>query len=286
MIIKMDKHFNTPAEVIEGNIHAAVTKVSLPLGKMILLGIMAGAFIALGGAASSTAVHSIADVGLARTLAGAIFPVGLMLVVLVGGELFTGNCMIAMAVLDKKASFLQMLRNLAVVYFSNLLGALVIDFLIYYSGNLDYTNGLLGAYTIKVALSKVSITPVKAVASGILCNMLVCLAILMAGAAKDIAGKIWAIFFPIWAFVVGGFEHCVANMFYIPAGILAAGNPDYVAKAEEAYGITAAQITELTALNSLRNFIPVTIGNIIGGAVFIGVMYFFIYRKDWTKKAA
>ena len=282
----MDKHFNTPSEIIEGNINGAVTKANLPLGKMILLGIMAGAFIALGGATSSTAVHSISDVGLARTLAGAIFPVGLMMIVFVGGELFTGNCLITMAVLDKKVKLSQMLRNLVVVYFSNLVGALIVDLLIVYTGNLDYTNGLLGAYTIKVAIAKANIDPVKGVVSGILCNVLVCMAILMAGAAKDIAGKVWAIFFPIWAFVVGGFEHCVANMFYIPAGILAANNPVYVAKAEEVYGITAAQCENLTVLQSLHNFIPVTIGNIIGGAVFVGVMYFLIYKKDWNKKAA
>lgn len=282
----MDKQFNTPSEIIEANINGGVGKANLPLGKMILLGIMAGAFIALGGATSSTAVHSITDVGLARTLAGAIFPVGLMMIVFVGGELFTGNCLITMAVLDKKTTIMKMVRNLVVVYLSNLVGALIVDFLIFYSGNLDYTGGLLGAYTIKVAISKASITPVKAVTSGILCNILVCMAILMAGAAKDIAGKVWAIFFPIWAFVVGGFEHCVANMFYIPAGILAAGNPDYVAKAEEAYGITAAQCENLTVLQSLNNFIPVTIGNIIGGAVCVGVMYFFIHKKDWNKKAA
>lgn len=279
----MNDHFNKPLEVIKGNIDGGVAKANLPLGKMLLLGIMAGAFIALGGATSSTAVHGISDVGLARTLAGAIFPVGLMMIVFVGGELFTGNCLITMAVLEKKVSAGQLLRNLVVVYFSNLLGALVIDFLIFFCGNLDYSNGLLGAYTIKVALAKVNIAPVKAVTSGILCNMLVCMAILMAGAAKDIAGKALAIFFPIWAFVVGGFEHCVANMFYIPAGMLAASNPDYVAMAEEAYGITSAQCESITVLQSLRNFIPVTIGNIIGGAVCIGVMYFCIHRKDLNK---
>jgi len=281
---EMDKHFNTPSEVIEGNINAGVGKANLPLGRMILLGIMAGAFIALGGATSSTAVHSISDVGLARTLAGAIFPVGLMMIVFVGGELFTGNCLITMAVMDKKATVMQMVRNLVVVYLSNLVGALIVDLLIFYSGNLDYTNGLLGAYTIKVAVSKANIAPIKAITSGILCNILVCIAILMAGAAKDIAGKIWAIFFPIWAFVVGGFEHCVANMFYIPAGMLAATNPDYVAKAEEAYGITAAQCEGLTVLQSLQNFIPVTIGNIIGGAVCVGMMCFLIHKKNWNTK--
>lgn len=280
----MDKLIFIPAEVIEGNINSGVVKAKLPLGKMILLGILAGAFIALGGATSSTAVHSITDVGLARTLAGAIFPVGLMMIVFVGGELFTGNCLITMAVLEKKVTWLQMLRNLVVVYFSNLVGALIIDFLIFYSGNLDYSNGLLGAYTIKVALAKATISPVKGLTSGILCNILVCVAILMAGAAKDVAGKVLAIFFPIWAFVIGGFEHCVANMFYIPAGMLAATNSDYVAAAAEHYGITAQQCASLTIGQSLHNFIPVTIGNIIGGAVCMGVVCFCIYRKNWESK--
>ena len=277
----MDKHFNAPAEVIEANMKACEGKASLPLGKMILLGIMAGAFIALGGATSSTAVHNIDNVGLARTLAGAIFPVGLMMIVFVGGELFTGNCLIAVDVMGKRVSWQACVKNLVVVYFSNLIGALIIDALIYFSGNLDYSGGLLGAYTIKVAVGKVAISPVKAITSGILCNMLVCIAILMATAAIDIAGKVWAIFFPILAFVVGGFEHCVANMFYIPAGMMAAQNPAYVAKAQEVYGITAEQLQSLNVISSLQNFIPVTIGNILGGMVFIGLPCFLIYKKNW-----
>lgn len=279
----MENNFNSPDQVILGNIKTGVVKAERSIPQMILLGIMAGAFIALGGATSNVAVHGIKDVGLSRALAGAIFPVGLMLIVFVGGELFTGNCLISMAVLDKKTSIGKMIRNLVIVYFSNLLGALIIDFLIFFSGELNYSGGGLGAYTIKVALAKINISPVAGVTSGILCNMLVCLAILAAGAAKDIAGKVWAIFFPMWAFVIGGFEHCVANMFYIPAGMLAASNPDYVAKAEELYGITAEQCAGLTVAGSLNNFIPVTIGNIIGGAVFIGLMYFLIVVKTGKK---
>ena len=279
----MENNFNSPDQVILGNIKTGVVKAERSIPQMILLGIMAGAFIALGGATSNVAVHGIKDVGLSRALAGAIFPVGLMLIVFVGGELFTGNCLISMAVLDKKTSIGKMIRNLVIVYFSNLLGALIIDYLIFFSGELNYSGGGLGAYTIKVAIAKINISPVAGVTSGILCNMLVCLAILAAGAAKDITGKVWAIFFPIWAFVIGGFEHCVANMFYILAGMLAASNPDYVAKAEELYGITAEQCASLTVAGSLNNFIPVTIGNIIGGAVFIGLMYFLIVVKTGKK---
>ena len=125
----MENNFNTPAQVIDSSIIGQVTKANLPLGKMILLGILAGAFIAIGGAASNVAVHNIPNVGLARTLAGAIFPVGLLLVVVVGGEFFTGNCLMLMALMDKKISVSSMIRNLVVVYFCNLVGALIIDIL-------------------------------------------------------------------------------------------------------------------------------------------------------------
>lgn len=280
----MNEHMNTPAEVIETNINAGVVKANLPLGRMILLGIMAGAFIAIGGSSSNVAVHSIADVGLARTLAGCIFPVGLMMIVLIGGELFTGNCLMIMGVLDKKFKAVKMIRNLVVVYLSNLIGALVVDALVFYSGQYDYTGGALGAYTIKAALTKSAMSFDKAFISGIMCNILVCAAILTAAAAKDIGGKLLAIFFPIWAFVVAGYEHCVANMYYIPAGMFAASNPDYVAKAEELYGITAKQCASLSVSGMVHNLIPVTLGNIVGGSVCLGCMCFLIYRKEWKKK--
>lgn len=274
----MNNMFYSPGEVLENSINGQEKKAALPLFKMIILAMMAGAFIAIGGAASNVAVHDIQNVGLARTLAGAIFPVGLMLVVLVGGELFTGNCLMFMAFMDKKISALSMIRNLVIVYFANLIGALMVDFLVLFSGQFNYTNGGLGAYTIKVALAKASITPVAGITSGIMCNILVCLAILMAAAAKDVAGKILAIFFPIWAFVICGFEHCVANMFYIPAGMLAALNKDYVAKANELYGITKEQCDSLLSISSLPCFAYVTLGNILGGALFVGVACYAAQR--------
>lgn len=276
----MQNNYYTPTEVVENNIKGQIKKAGLPLFKMILSGIFAGAFIALGGAASNVAVHNISNVGLARTLAGTIFPVGLMLVILVGGELFTGNCMLIMAYMHKKISGLSVVRNLFVVYLSNLLGTLIIDVLLFFSGQFDYTNGGLGAYTIKVAVGKTNIEPLAGFTSGILCNILVCLAILMASAAKDVTGKIFASFFPIMAFVICGFEHCVANMFYIPAGMLAATNSDYVNKAKELYGITASQCDALLSPKSLTCFIFVTVGNIIGGMIFVGASIYLIHKND------
>lgn len=278
----MNNHFLCPSEIIELNMNANETKTTLPLGKIFLLGIMAGMFIAFGAATSSTAAHSIENIGVSRALAGVIFPVGLMLIVFLGGELFTGNCLIILNVFSGRTSLFQMLRNLLVVYMSNFIGALLIDILIVFSGNFNYSDGLLGAYTIKVAVGKISLTPIQGFTSGILCNILVCLAVLMSLSAKDIIGKIWAIFFPIFAFVVGGFEHCVANMFYIPAGIFASFNPNYVQIAQETYGITSKQLENLSFLGSFHNFLPVTLGNIFGGMFFISIPLFLIYKK--TKK--
>lgn len=277
----MENHFNTPAEALELNMKAGVNKASMPILKMILLGIMAGAFIALGGATSSTAAHNISNVGLARLVAGCIFPIGLMIIVFVGGELFTGNCLLVMDVLDKRIKVVECIRNLVVVWLSNLVGALIIDVLIYFSGNLNYTAGLNGAYAIKVAVSKAAISPVTAITSGILCNILVCIAILVALAAKDLGGKIWGIFFPIMAFVVGGFEHVVANMFYIPMGMMAKCNPVFVSKAIEAYGMTQDQLDSLNMSGLLSNFLFVTIGNILGGMLFVGVPCYLASKRKW-----
>lgn len=269
---------HSPKEIIDLNISGAVNKANLKLSRMIAMGILAGMFIAVGGVTSNTAVHSITNVGLARTLAGCLFPIGLLMIVLVGGELFTGNCLMVMAALDKRIKISLFLRNLVVVFFSNLLGSLIMDVLIFYSGNLNIGNSALGAYTIKVALDKATITPLRGIASGILCNFLVCMAILKGAAAKDAAGKIMATWFPICAFVLNGFEHVVANMYYIPIGIMAATNPAYTAKAEELYGITATQLQSLHIGGVLSNLIPVTIGNILGG-MFIGFVLYYINVK-------
>ena len=264
----MDSRFNSPAEIASLVSKSGVTKSMLSLPKMILLGLMAGAFIAFGGAASDVAMHGVADVGLARVVAGVIFPVGLMLVVFTGSELFTGNC----------------LMIIPTVYISNFVGAMIIDLLIFFSGQLNYSNGGLGAFTIKVALAKTTINPVTAIISGILCNILVCLAIVMATGATDAIGKIFGVFFPICAFVVCGFEHCVANMVYIPTGVMAAMTPEYVAKAQELYGITAQQCQNLANLSGCESLLFVTIGNIIGGMVFVGLPLYFAYIRK--KKSA
>lgn len=278
---KMEHNFNMPKQLVEMNLKAGESKVELSTLKCILLGMMAGAFIAFGAATSSAAIHHISNQGLAKALAGVIFPVGLMMIVLIGGELFTGNCLMIAGVMDRRFRVPQMIRTLVLVWFSNLAGAVLIAALVYFSGLFDYTSGELGAFTIKVAYGKCTMEPLQAVCSGILCNILVCIAVLMSTAAKDVAGKIWACFFPIMAFVIGGWEHCVANMFYIPAGILASFNDNYAAKAEELYGITKAQIEASVNIKGfISNQIPVTIGNLLGGMVFVALPLYFIHKSN------
>ena len=269
------------SETIDGYIEGAVAKTKNPLWKFILLGIMAGFFIGAGAAISNVAMHSIPSVGVARLVAGCTFPIGLMMIVFLGGELFTGDCMIAMACLRGKVKVTKMIGILILVWTTNLAGGLLMALLIAHSGQLAYSNNLLGAFTIKLAVGKAGIDFGTGVCSGILCNIFVCAAVLMAAMAKDMAGKIMAIFFPIMSFVIGGFEHCVANMYYIPAGIFAAGNVTYAEVAAKEYGITKDQLASLNwGTFFVNNELPVTIGNIIGGMVCISLVLVLLNRKQ------
>ena len=282
----MNQFMLSPVETIKANMKGQEGRAKMPLLRMVLLGIMAGAFIALGAAGSSVGMHAISNVGVARLVGGAIFPVGLMMIVFIGGELFTGDCMIINGWMNRKCSLLDVVRVLVIVWFSNLVVSLLVAVLVSASGQYGYSAGLLGAYTIKVALGKATITPVAAIASGILCNIFVCGAVLLAGASKTAAGKVFGVFFPIMVFVVSGYEHCVANMYYIPAGILAAANSDYVAVAVEKYGLTEEAIRSgLTWKNFFFQSSPwVTLGNIIGGMVVMAIVYFIAYKKELTEE--
>ena len=254
---------------------------SMTLGKSFFAGMMIG----FGAAASSVAAHNIGNVGIARLTAAMVFPVGLMMVILMGAVLFTGDCLMVVGLPEKNISVKQLIRTLTLVYLGNLIGGVVVSALISLSGQLDYSSGLLGAYTIKVALGKVGMSPTKAITSGILCNILVCAAVLMATCAKDVTGKIMVSFFVIMLFVTAGFEHCVANMYYITAGIIAKANPSYLAVAIEQYGLQAEQIAMLNIKNMIvNNLIPVTIGNIIGGSCFVGLPFYYLNREKKEDK--
>lgn len=270
---------------VEDYIIGCESKISCPISKLLIKAVLAGGMIAFGASAGNVASHAIANVGLARVASAVVFPVGLMMIVLLGGELFTGDCLMFMSLMTKKQKLHSIIRVLATVFFGNLIGATLVAAGAFFSSQFDYSSGLLGAYTIKVALGKVNLPFWKAMVSGILCNILVCAAIIMAGTAKDVTGKLIAIFFVIMLFVVEGFEHCVANMYYITAGLIASHQPAYVQIAIEQYGLTLEKIQTLNLKTYfVNNLIPVTIGNIIGGAICLGLPLVFLNITNNNKK--
>ncbi len=272
--------FNDPVHTTQALIGSGIRKAEAPAWKSLLLGVPAGAFIALASAGSNAAIHTIASVGIAKTLAGALFAAGLMMVVFFGAELFTGNMLMTAAALSRRIRIGRMLRNWALVYAGNLAGSLLIAALIAGSGQLDFSAGLLGAFTLKTAVYKISLPFLRAFILGILCNWLVCMAVWMAASAKDAAGKILGIFFPIWLFITSGFEHSVANMYYIPAGLLIKDNPVYVQGALD-LGMHADALARLTwGSFLLSNLLPVTLGNIVGGGLFVGAIAWFAFGRN------
>lgn len=267
---------NSPVQVTELMLSGMTAKTDFSVAKMFLLGILAGAFIAFGAEASSLAAHNITATGLQRLIMGCVFPVGLIMVVLLGAELFTGNCMMTAALADRRIGVAGLLRNWIVVYLGNLIGALIVVALVNLTGQLGYSENGLAVLTMKIAATKSSLSFGAAFAGGILCNILVCIAVLLALASRSVIGKIAGIWFPIMVFVLSGFEHSVANMYYIPAGILAATNPAYAASAQAA-GI---DLSCLDIMGFLSNLAPVTLGNIVGGAAIALVMWAVYARKE------
>jgi len=269
-----------PAEILDVAYATGEAKASSGILKLIILGILAGSFIAFGAQASNMVAFNLLSspetYGLGRVLAGAIFPVGLILVVIGGGELFTGNVLMLSALSAKKIKCSAMLRNWVVVYVANLAGSLLIVTIIYYSNQLMGAEAMIGGIALKTAVAKVNLGFMQAMLLGILCNWLVCMAVWMTFGAKTLAGKVALIYFPIWLFVASGFEHSVANMYFIPIGILIKGNDAIVA----ASGLAADKISTLTwGAFFIDNLLPVTIGNIIGGGIFVAIAYFLSFRK-------
>ncbi|MGN0376352.1 MAG: formate/nitrite transporter family protein [Suilimivivens sp.] len=268
-------------EAVNKYIAGCEGKVKTPVNKLLIKAVLAGMMIAMGAAGSSVAAHTVNNVGLARLTTGVVFPVGLMMVILTGAELFTGDCLMIMGIASKKQTVSQLLKVLVLVYVGNFIGAGLLAWAAYGSGQFGYSSGLLGAYTIKVALGKVTLSFGTAVVSGILCNILVCAAVIMALCAKDITGKLLVSFFVIMLFVTGGYEHCVANMYYITAGLFAKLNPAYVQAAMEQYGYTAQQLAALNIPDFLlKNLLPVTIGNVIGGMVTFGLPLWYVNKEN------
>ena len=276
----MQSNFLSPAEVAELVVGVGQRKAEMSVTNQLILSVMAGAFIAFGAAGSCVAVHTVESAGVAKALAGALFAAGLVMVVVAGGELFTGNSLMLMAMAEGRISPWQLLRSWIVVYAGNFAGALLTAGLVCLSGQWGMSGGLLGASVIKTAAGKTALSFQNAFFLGVLCNWLVCLAVWMSFAARDIAGKVLVIFFPIWIFVTSGFEHSVANMYYIPAGILAAADPALAERAASV-GLSPEALANLNWGAMLQaNLLPVTLGNVVGGGVLVALACWFVYRRD------
>ena len=266
----------SPAEIAARYAAAGEGKAKRATSLLIVLGMVAGALIAFGSAATNTAAYGITDVWTARTICALLFPFGLGCVIIVGAELFTGNCLITISLLEKRCTLMQMIRSWVIVYLSNFAGALLVAAGCAWFGQMNYSGGLLAVYTMKVAVGKCTLPFANAVVSGILCNFLVSLGVLMGMSGKDTAGRIIGAYLPVAFFVLCGFEHCVANMYYISAGLMAKAVPAYA----ELAAASGLDLSALTVGNFVvKNLIPVTIGNIIGGGGLGAIMWFCYLKK-------
>ena len=265
----------SPAEIKEAIEKVGVKKTNLPFLTSLMLAVIAGGSIGLG-ALYYTIIVSDADLSFAtaRLMGGMAFSLGLVIVLVGGAELFTGNNLIVMAWASGDVSTKEMLRNWVVVYFGNLIGAVGLVVLVFLSHHLSMNGGRIGLSVLNTAAAKIQPDALTLFFKGVLCNLLVCLAVWLAYAGRSVTDKIVAAIFPVSAFIAAGFEHCVANMYFLPLAWLMTrtGNvpPDF-----DASVITMAGI--------VHNLVPVTLGNIVGGAGLVGAMYWIIYRTAFGK---
>ena len=258
-----------------------VKKATLSILNALILGILAGVYIGFGAALATLVGHDAASrfgLGIGQILTGSVFSVGLILVVIAGAELFTGNNLMITSVLARQSSLARMLSRWGVVYAANFIGSVLLAFIMYESGLWKMAGGAVGAKAIAIAKAKVNLSFAEAFFRGVGCNWLVCLAVWMAFSANDIAGKVLVIFFPIMAFVALGYEHCVANMYFVPMGLFLKG--------AAAAGVDLGSLTWGRFLTA--NLVPVTLGNIAGGAIFVGSAYWwaFVHGQRKTTKAS
>ncbi|MBL7061026.1 MAG: formate/nitrite transporter family protein [Actinobacteria bacterium] len=265
----------TPGEMAKRVEVASIRKAKLDFLSLIMLAILAGSFIALGAEFCTLVIFdSTLSVGLTKLLGGLVFSLGLILVIIAGAELFTGNNLIMMGFGSGVVTYKQLLKNWCVSYLGNFIGSMFIVGLMYFSNQWMMKDYLLGAKAVLIAADKVNLNFTEAFVRGILCNLLVCLAVWLCFSARTVIGKVSAIIFPITAFVASGFEHSIANMYFIPMGIILKGNSNIMNKVLEV--APDANLGRLNITGLLGNLLPVTLGNIVGGAVLVAAIYWLI----------
>lgn len=258
---------HSPLEIARNYVEIGIHKARLSAMKMLVLGIFAGMFIGFAGIASTTSSATIENASVARLVSACVFPAGMAMVLVAGSELFTGNNLMIIAWLEKKITLLQMLKNWFFVFCGNFIGAAFVAVMVVYGHIPDLYDGRLAQKMTAAALSRVNQTFPEAFIRGILCNILVCIAVWAAFAAKKVSGKLLMSFWPVMLFVLCGFEHSIADIYFGVAGLLTI----------KEYGIDAQSLTWGSFL--LRNLLPVTLGNMIGGAGIVGCGYWAMYLR-------
>ncbi len=253
-------------------------KAKLSTLHILILGFLAGICIALGGVGATIAGAAVDSASLGKLMGAAVFPTGLAVIVFTGAELFTGNCLMVISLADKRICWGAMLRNWALVYIGNLLGSLFVAAMVVFGHTISLFSGAVATSVISTALGKATLSFGDAFLRGIGCNLLVCAAVWMATAAKSAGSKVISLYLPVMLFVLCGFEHCVANMYFIPAGLFAMMVPEYA----EAFTGGAEALT--WGAFFVKNLIPVTLGNIVGGSVLLGLPMWFVHLR--SKKEA
>lgn len=265
-----------PSEIAHRIETVGVKKAQLDFWSTLALSVLAGAFIALGAAFATLVMTDTGlGYGVTRLLGGLVFSLGLILVIIAGAELFTGNNLIVMAWASHKVNTSSLMRNWVIVYLGNLIGALGTVFLIHLTHYWAFAGHHVGVTALNIAIHKTSLGFTQALALGIMCNALVCLAVWLCFSARTTTDKILSIIYPITAFVAMGFEHSIANMYFIPMGLLLKEEAAVIAAA----GKTPEMLADLDWLSFLNNLIPVTIGNIIGGGILVAAIYWFVYLR-------
>lgn len=267
----------SPKEMANRVENVGITKGNLDFWSTLALSVLAGVFISFGAMFSTFVIHdSLLTVGFTRLIGGFAFCLGLILVIVAGAELFTGNTLLVMAYVSKKITLKKLLRNWGIVFIGNFIGAIIMVLLVFWSDHWAMNNYKVGAKALQIAIDKVHLSFMIAFIRGILCNIIVCLAVWLCFSCRNTGDKIMAIIFPITAFATLGFEHSIANMYFISAGLL-------LKNTAAVQGLTnPAAINSLTYGSFLiKNLLPVTLGNIVGGSIVIGIIYWFIYlRRD------
>ncbi|GAN32870.1 formate/nitrite transporter family protein [Candidatus Brocadia sinica] len=277
-VIDIDAY--SPPQIASRIDKVATAKARLSFAQTFILGILAGVYIGIGAQfATFVTCDSTLHYGLTSLIAGIVFSLGLMLVVIGGAELFTGNCLIIMGYVGKRITTRELLNNWIISFLGNLVGSLTMVCWMYKTHQWEFFHNMVGAKALLIAHTKVNLTFKTALARGVLCNAMVCLAVWLCFSGRSVADKVLSIVFPIGGFVASGFEHCVANMYFIPIGIVLRKNPDIVAAAEKMAGKTL-DLSQLTWSGFfVNNLLPVTMGNIVGGVVLVGIVFWFVYLR-------